>query len=213
MSETQGTVRQAVDFDASLRPKLADAVREKLGALKGLGGSVLEAAVDRVVDHAGELLDTPLAELLSAAWGRYPAIKELCDARRNPHDRDTMAELANHRFDWRHEPQIEIAFNQLPPFTIPLVLSVGITMAGGVLVVRGGRLAELRAGKGNVGVKVAVADREVAERTAARPRPRVLTFPVASAAREAVPVGRIAAPGDAPSAAAEAAARAAAAGS
>jgi hypothetical protein len=195
--ESAATVAQAVDFEGSLRKPLTAALREKLGALKGVGGNVLEAAVDRVVDHAAELLDGPLAGLLAGAWARYPDIQALCDARKHPHDRETMAELANHRFEWKHEPRIDIAIGELPALTIPLGISVGVTMAGGVLVVRGGRLAELRAGKGGVGVRVSLGDKEIARKDAELQLPRVLHFPAAAAeasAREAVPVGRIATP-------------------
>jgi hypothetical protein len=194
MQQSEPTVAQAVDFEGGFRAKLGAAVKEKLGALRGVGASVLEAAVDRVVDHAAELLDAPIAGLLTTAWARFPDVQALCDARKHPHDQDTMAELATHRFDWKHSPAIEVALNDLPAITIPLTLSVGITLTGGVLVVKGGKLRELRAGKGAADVTVSVADRKVVSRQAEVPFPRVLKLGEAAVAAPAVQVGKIASP-------------------
>ena len=68
-----------------------------------------------------------------------------------------------------------------------------MAVAGGVLVVQGGRLKELRAGKAAVDVSVGVAGQEVGRRKADVRLPRVLRFGDGAPAREPVPVGRIAA--------------------
>ena len=203
MDESRMTVGEAVDFEASFGEKLREALREKLSAVRAaMGGPVFEAAVDTVVEKAAQVLDAPVADLLSAAWARYPEVQELLDARKHPGDHETMAELCEHRFEWRYEPRIEVVFNEVP-IAIPLGVGVGLNVAGGVLVAQGGRLKELRAGKVGVQVAMAVAEKEVASRKAKVELPAVLRLGDAARAREAVPVGRIAAPAE-PAAVAEA---------
>jgi hypothetical protein len=194
MDESRMTVGEAVDFEASFGEKLREALREKLSAVRAaMGGPVFEAAVDKVVENAAKVLDAPIADLLSAAWARYPEVQELLDARRHGGDHETMAELCEHRFEWRYEPRVEVVFNEVP-IAIPLGVGVGLAVAGGVLVVQGGRLKELRAGRVGVQVAMAVAEKEVATRKAKVELPAVLRLGDAAQAREAVPVGRIAAP-------------------
>jgi hypothetical protein len=195
MDESRMTVGEAVDFEASFGEKLREALREKLSAVRAaMGPPIFEAAVDKVVEQAAKVLDAPVADLLSAAWARYPEIQELCDARKHPGgDHEAMAELCEHRFEWRYEPRIEVVFNEIP-IAIPLGVGVGLDVAGGVLVVQGGRLKELRSGKVGVQVAMAVAEQEVASRKAKVELPAVLRLGGAAPAREAVPVGKIAAP-------------------
>jgi hypothetical protein len=193
MDESRITAGEAVEFEKTFGEKLREAVRERLKAVRAaMGGPVFEAAVDKVVEHAAQLLDAPLADLLTSAWARYPEIQEICDARKHPSDEERMAELCEHRFEWRYEPRVEVVFNEVP-ISIPLGVSLGVLMAGGVLVVQGGRLKELRAGKGAVNVSVGIGGQEVGSRKADVAFPRVLRFGDGSAGREAVPVGRIAA--------------------
>ena len=195
MDQSPNTVAQAVDFEASFGEKLAAGVREKLGPFRGyVSEHVFEAAIGKVVEQAAQVLDAPLAELLTGAWERYPEIRELADARRHPSDEEVMLELAEHRFAWEYAPKIEIVFNETYPCSIPLGVSVGVTVLGGVLVVQGGRFKELRAGRLDVGVRLSVAEAEVARQGRKVQLPRVLRFGDGIAMRESVPVGKIAAP-------------------
>jgi hypothetical protein len=183
MEENADTVRQAVDFDGGFAQELGAAVREKLGAVKGLvSEQVLEAAIGRVVEAAAARLDTPLAELLTGAWARYPEIQELADARRHPSDQETIAELSKHTFGWTHRPQIEIVINESTYIPIALGVEIAVTVLGGVLVVKGGRFRELRAGRLAVGASVAVGEKQVARREKNVNLPAVLRFGDAGAA-------------------------------
>lgn len=200
MEESRMTVGEAVDFEESFGAKLREALREKLSAVRAvLSGPVFEAAVDKVVEQAAKVLDAPIAELLTAAWARYPEIQELCDTRKQP-DHEAMAELCEHRFEWSYEPRVEVVVNEIP-ISIPLGVGVGLAVAGGVLVVQGGKMKELRAGKLALDVRMAVAEREVAKQEKKVELPRVLRLGDAAPQREAVPVGRIAAPAGPPVAA------------
>ena len=194
MDQSRNTVRQAVDFDGSIAGKLAAAVREKLGAVRALvSEQVIEAAVGRVVEAAAARLDTPVADLLTAAWSRYPEIQELADAVRHPSDQETLAELSQHRFGWSYRPEIEVVVNESTSIPIPLGLDVGVTVLGGVLVVQGGRFRELRAGRVAVGASVAVGDRKVPGPEKKVDLPAVLRFGEAGVAiRETVPAVKIA---------------------
>lgn len=189
MDETRNTVREAVDFDGSFAQKLGAAVREKLGAVKGLvSEQVLEAAIAKVVEAAAARLDTPLADLLTGAWARYPEIQELADARRHPADQETIAELSNHTFGWTHRPRIDVVINESTSIPIPLGVEIGVTVLGGVLVVKGGRFRELRAGRLSVGASVAVGEQQVARRDKEVDLPAVLRFGEAGVAiREPAP--------------------------
>ena len=195
MEESRMTVGEAVDFEESFGEKLREALREKLSAVRAtLGGPVFEAAVDKVVEQAAKVLDAPIADLLTAAWARYPEVQELCDTRRQA-DHEAMAELCEHRFEWAYEPRVEVVVNEIP-ISIPLGVGVGLAVAGGVLVVQGGKMKELRAGKLAVDVSMAVADREVASQKKKVDLPRVLRLGDAAPARDAVPVPKIAAPAE-----------------
>lgn len=196
MDESRNTVAEAVEFEASFADRLGAAVREKLGPFRHhVGEAAFEAAVGKVVEQAAQVLDAPLAELLTSAWERYPEIRELADARRHPSGHETMLELAEHRFAWEYAPKIEIVFNETVPCTIPLGLDVGVTVLGGVLVVKDGRFRELRAGRVEVGVTASVAGQEVGKKSREVELPRVLRFGTDGIAiRETVPVGKIATP-------------------
>jgi hypothetical protein len=194
MEESRMTVGEAVDFEESFGAKLREALREKLSAVRAtLGGPVFEAAVDKVVEQAAKVLDAPIADLLTAAWARYPEVQELCDTRRKGGDHEAMAELCEHRFEWAYEPRVEVVVNEIP-ISIPLGVDVGLAVAGGVLVVQGGKMKELRSGKLALDVRMAVAEKEVAKQEKKVELPRVLRLGDAAPQREAVPVGRIAAP-------------------
>jgi len=196
MDESRNTVAEAVEFEKSFGEKLAAAVREKLGPFRSyVSEHVFEAAIGKVVEQAAQVLDAPLAELLTGAWARYPEIRELADARLHPSDQETMLELAEHRFTWEYAPKIEIVFNETYPCTIPLGVGVGVTVLGGILVVKGGRFRELRAGRVAVGVQMSVAEKPVAQQKREVQLPRVLRFGAEGiAVRETVPVGKIATP-------------------
>lgn len=186
MDESRTTVGQAVDFEASFGDRLREELREKLSAVRAaVSGPVFEAVVDKVVERAAQVLDAPLADLLTGAWARYPEIQALCKGG----DEERMAELCEHRFEWRYEPRVEVSVGEIP-ISIPLGVGVGLAVAGGVLVVQGGRMKELRSGKLALQVAMSVAAREVAKRERKVDLPAVLRFP----ARDAVPVGKIAAP-------------------
>jgi hypothetical protein len=193
MEESRMTVGEAVDFEESFGAKLREALREKLSAVRAaVGGPMFEAAVDKVVEQAAKVLDAPIADLLTTAWARYPEIQTLCDTRRQA-DHEAMAELCEHRFEWAYEPRVEVVVNEIP-ISIPLGVGVGLVVAGGVLVVQGGKMKELRSGKLALDVRMAVAEKEVARREKKVDLPRVLRLGDAAPARDAVPVGRIAAP-------------------
>ncbi|HKP74939.1 MAG TPA: hypothetical protein VJT67_05315 [Longimicrobiaceae bacterium] len=188
MDEQSKTVGEAVDFEASFGEKLRAELREKLAAVRAaVSGPVFDAAVDKVVEKAAEVLDSPIADLLTAAWGRYPEIQELC--RQGPGD-EAMAELCEHSFDWKYEPKIEVVVNQIP-ISIPLGVGVELAVAGGVLVVAGGRMKELRAGKVAAKVGVDVAGKALEPVKKEVELPRVLRFAEPAAAREAVAVPKI----------------------
>jgi hypothetical protein len=194
MDQSRNTVRQAVDFDGSIAGKLAAAVREKLGAARAVvSEQVIEAAIARVVEAAASRLDTPIADLLTGAWSRYPEIQELADAVRHPSDQETLAELSQHRFGWNYRPEIEVVINESTSIPIPLGMDVGVTVLGGVLVVQGGRFRELRAGRVAVGASVAVGDRKVPGPEKKLDLPAVLRFGETGVAiRETVPAVKIA---------------------
>ena len=193
MEESRMTVGEAVDFEESFGAKLREALREKLSAVRAaVGGPVFEAAVDKVVEQAAKVLDAPIADLLIAAWARYPEIQALCDTRGKA-AHAAMAELCEHRVEWAYEPRVEVVVNEIP-ISIPLGVGVGLVVAGGVLVVQGGKMKELRAGKLALDVRMAVAEKEIAKQEKKVALPRVLRLGDAAPARDAVPVGRIAAP-------------------
>jgi hypothetical protein len=195
MDESRTTLAEAVEFEATFAEKLTAAVREKLMPFAAhVSGTVFEAAIGKVVDQAAKLLDAPFAELLTGAWERYPEIRQLADARLHPADEETMLELAEHRFAWEYGPKIEVVFNETYPVTIPLGVTVGVKVTGGVLVVAGGRFRELRAGKLEVGVALTVAGQPAGSRIKDVELPRVLKFGDGVPIRETVPVGRIATP-------------------
>ena len=195
MSESPQTVREAV-MDDGFTQRVAAAVRERLGPVAHLvSHAVLEAAVDRVVEAAAAHLDAPLADLLTGAWSRYPEIQELCDALRHPADEDTLAELVEHRFAWGYEPHVDVEVRPVPAVRIPLALELGLTVKGGVLVIRGGRFRELRAGKVAADATFKVADQEIAGTEREVALPAVLRFGGGEGVairREAVAVGKIA---------------------
>lgn len=194
MDQSRNTVRQAVDFDGSIAGKLAAAVREKLGAVRAVvSEQVIEAAIGRVVEAAASRLDTPLADLLTGAWSRYPEIQELADAVRHPSDQETLAELSKHKFGWSYRPEIEVVINESTSIPIPLGVDVGVTVLGGVLVVQGGRFRELRAGRVAVGASVAVGDKKVPGPEKEVDLPAVLRFGEAGVAiRDTIPAVKIA---------------------
>jgi len=182
------SVGEAVDFEASFGEKLRAELRDRLAVVRAaVSGPVFEAAVDRVVEKAAEVLDSPIADLLTAAWGRYPEVQKLC--RQGPDD-EAMAELCEHSFAWKYEPKIEVVVNDIP-ISIPLGVGVTLEVAGGVLVVAGGRMKELRAGKLAAKVGMDVAGKALDPVKKQVELPRVLRFAEPAAAREAVSVPKI----------------------
>ena len=192
--QTPETLRGAVDIDAALTETVAGALRQKLGvAGAAIGKPVLDAAVSRVVEAATARLDTPVTQLLADAWQKYADVQSLAADSADDPEAETVASLAEHRFGWSYVPEVEIAVGQLPPFTLRLAVELGVRVIGGVLVVRGGKLRELRGARLAVGASVLVAEQRVASPERDVDLPGVLRFGADGIAlrRDSVPVAKI----------------------
>jgi len=120
-------------------------------------------ARDAAASKVREALDVDCGELLLSSWVRSAMLAKYLDTSRYPPDQTILAHLADHTVKMHLTPSVEILVNEQPVGTIPIDVSLALTIKGGILVIKGGKILEFRSGTCLAMAKALVAGVPVAE--------------------------------------------------
>ncbi|HEX5202295.1 hypothetical protein ACFQS1_37580 [Paractinoplanes rhizophilus] len=179
--------------DASLRsfffpadPAGAGAALSEAAAGVNLGGltpAARKALLTEVGEEAAKVLDLGIDDIFRGVWDKY---KQLLDAAERTAAAPGSVEavpLLDRRMSFEDGPGVEVRIADLPPFTIPVVIALEITVHGLSAVVGNALLKAVRAGSADVTGTLTIAGQLVAEQQATIDLPGVLRF------GEGIPLG------------------------
>jgi hypothetical protein len=111
------------------------------------------------------LLSLNPADVVAEGWKRFDALRKAAHrTRQDPRTHETV-DLATHRIDSRHGSTIDVRVDGRTAATITVDLVVALTISGVRVVVRQGRVADIRSGactvSGSLSLqRIAIAERE-----------------------------------------------------
>jgi hypothetical protein len=122
------------------------------------------AAMPKLVEKLGELLEIPLPGVMISAWDKSDEIKKtLDDSRKSPED-EFSVELAEHTFTTELHPEIEIQVSKLPAKVLKFVVEFSLELKGIELKIRKGEVLEIKTGSCKAGGKLSYDNLVLAER-------------------------------------------------
>lgn len=130
--------------------------------LAGVLPKVARGALASVLSHqVGELLDLDLLELFVSAWVKHRELAAL-----SKHEgAGEIVELIDHRMSSVHEPKVEVMLDGKRVFELPLKIAFELEFRGVQLLLRGGRVREVRLGELEGKGSLEIAGQEVAEQS------------------------------------------------
>ena len=139
------TVRDLIpDTNAAARLEQAfpdtEAGKERVGLIPKVAKDALAKLLSDQVD---ELLDMDVLELLVSAWLKHRELAALA----NKPGEGQLIELIDHTMNSIHEPKVELMVDDKRVFVLPLKIVFELQFRGAQLMLRGGRVREVRIGE------------------------------------------------------------------
>jgi hypothetical protein len=132
--------------------------RELSGALPKVARDALAGLLSEQVD---KLLDMDLLELLVSAWVKHRELSALA----NKEGEGELVESVEHRLSSVHEPKVELLLDGKCVFVLPLKIALELEFRGVQLLLRGGRVREVRLGELQGTGRLEIAGQEVVQRS------------------------------------------------
>ena len=155
--------------------QLTQALDEHNAAGLVVGGARLLAAParkvvrDQLASVATQLVDLDIGDFVVLGWRRHRAL--ISAAKRTlEHGSHEVVAMAGHRIECTHQPYLDVLVDEMRVARVTFDLAVKMVLAGVVLVVRGGRVTEVRAGSVTVTASLNVEKVPLP--------PRTLSFPL-----------------------------------
>ena len=126
--------------------------------LAGLLPKVARDALAKLLsDQVDKLLDMDVLELFVSAWLKHREFAALA----NKEGEGQLVELVEHAMSSVHEPKVEIMLDAKRVFVLPLKIVLELEFRGVQLMLRGGRVSEVRLGELEGKGKLEIAGQEV----------------------------------------------------
>jgi hypothetical protein len=123
------------------------------------------ASAYRVVDMVDKLTDVPLADVLVGGWKIHKQFAKYSDPARFPPDKVSCVALSTHHIKSSYEPYVELIMNGAPAGKVEFALELDVCLEAGTLVIQGGRIKRLEAGKCRVTGTLKCEKQAITERT------------------------------------------------
>lgn len=124
-----------------------DAVGSKLSRLTGDGR---EAANDALASAAAGLLDLDLGDVLIYAWRTQERLADAARETLRAPGRREVVQLASHQITSTYNPDVDLMVDGVRVHTFHFQLDLVLTIDVAAVIVRNGRLVEVKAGDGSV---------------------------------------------------------------
>jgi hypothetical protein len=136
-----------------------DKVGDALGEVPARARAVVAKEVGRV---GAEILDLSLGDVLLGAWSGWTAVRDATRESRDDPATPRVVDLARHVIDWTHRPYVDVLVDDVPVCRVNLTVELKFTVAGITVVIRAGRIAEVRSGDVELTATVTVEGTQVA---------------------------------------------------
>lgn len=167
-------------------------VAEALARLTPVGLDILGARIGRLV---GEMLNVDLGDVVGSALTQNRAIADALRSTAEKPDTEAVVPLADHTLKSTYNPAVDIVVDGATVTSIPFDVELATQVEGALLVIKGGRIASVRAGRAVLTASLSCEGVPITERRLDLDIPAVLRLPAADAQ-----VGAVAAPVEATSA-------------
>ena len=118
-------------------------VADTLGGVPARARGVVADEVGRV---GAEILDLSLGDVLLGAWSGWTAVRDATRESRDDPATPRVVDLARHVIEWTHRPYVDVLVDDVPMCRVNLTVELKFAVAGITVVVRAGRIAEVRSG-------------------------------------------------------------------
>jgi len=125
----------------------------------------LPAAMDGVLKGAQALMNIKLEDILVPAWNKYLPLRKYRDKKKYPPDKTVLVPLVEHTVKSEHRPYIEVLINDKPVGRINFSIIIALVLKGLILVVRDGRIREIKTGECSAKGKVTCEEILIIEKT------------------------------------------------
>lgn len=106
-----------------------------------------QAALDAVVGGAHSLLNIRIEDILLLTWKKCLSLREYLDKEKYPPEKTSLVPIAEHTIRSEHHPYIEFMINEQPAGKITFCITVSLLAKGMILVIRDGRIWEIKTGE------------------------------------------------------------------
>jgi hypothetical protein len=160
-----------------------DGVGGALTRLTPVGLDILGARIGRLV---GELLNIDLGSVIGSALTKNRAVFDALRSTAEKPGAEAVVPLADHTLTSAYSPAVDIVVDAATVTSIPFRVVLATTIEGGLLVIRGGRMVAVRAGRVRLSASLACEGVRIAEHEAELDLPAVMGLPSADARPGAV---------------------------
>jgi hypothetical protein len=129
---------------------------------------VRQAVAGEVSRRFAEVLDVPVSNILMGAFDQYTALLEYADTSKYPPGESVIVPLGEHTIESRHEPKIDVLMNDKVVLSVALTIGLEIDLESVVLRIQGGRIYEIRPGRGSAKGSVKFRDLTIVARESSR---------------------------------------------
>ena len=150
--------------------QLTQALDEHNAAGLVVGGPRLLAAParkvvrDQLASVATQLVDLDIGDFVVLGWRKHRALVTAAQ-RTLEHGGPEDVAMASHRIECKHQPYVDVLIDERRVARVTFDLAVQLVLDGVVLVVRGGRITEVRAGSVAVTASLSVEKVPLSPRT------------------------------------------------
>jgi hypothetical protein len=108
---------------------------------------LLKAAAAKISDAVGQVLSTPLSDVLCGAWNAYRRYCKYADRNLFPAGVENEEVEEHFSIDSEHTPHIDLGINGTVRATVSFPITLTLTFDSAVIVVRNGRFVAIKTGR------------------------------------------------------------------
>ncbi|MEV4345028.1 hypothetical protein AB0J83_11175 [Actinoplanes sp. NPDC049596] len=136
----------------------AGEIRDRLGRTADLAQ---DAVVDEVGSAAGEILEMSVGTIFERSWSKYRALVLAAEETAGDPDAVRLIELITHDVSVGYQPRVEVYLGAQRVATVPLQLTLDLTLRGVLVRIRDGCVTGVQAGDCAIKGALAIAGQEV----------------------------------------------------
>ncbi len=134
-----------INLDVSESKENFEELRQKMSAY--IKPEQWNGVPDKLFSHLEELLNTPLAPILTTSWNKFKDVYKTIEEQKESGDsKPKVVSLLNHSIKSTHNPKLQIYVNDAIFDTITLDVTLKLDLKGIELVIAEGKISEIKSG-------------------------------------------------------------------